>query len=307
MTIVNLYHQLMQNPNTIWVLCGSTLLGLSSGVLGSFAFLRKRGLMGDVLAHASLPGLCLVFMLTGLKNPIYLLFGAMITGILASLLIGWITKYSRIKEDTALGLVLTTFFGIGIVLLTKIQHSDYGNQSGLDKFLFGQSASMVTSDVQIMGATALILVFICFLLFKELKLLCFDESFGKSLGFPMKKLDFLFMLLFVVEVVIGLQAAGVVLMAALVVTPAAAARYWTEKLGRMVFIAGAIGALSGFLGTCISTIGYHMPTGPLIVVAVTFIFILSLILAPKRGIIAKWIRFIRTRHQLKKLKGGGIS
>lgn len=307
MDIKNLIHQIMHNPNTFWVVCGSTLLGLSSGVLGSFAFLRKRGLMGDVLAHASLPGLCLVFMFTGLKNPLFLLLGAMCTGILASFIIGWIIKYSRIKEDTALGLVLTTFFGIGIVLLTKIQHSDFGNQSGLDKFLFGQSASMVTLDVQMMGSAALAVLLICFLLFKEFKLLCFDEAFGKCLGFPMRKIDFLFMLLLVTEVVIGLQAAGVVLMAALVITPAAAARYWTERLGRMVFISGGIGALSGFLGTCISTAGYHLPTGPLIVVAVTVIFLFSLLFAPRRGLIAKWIHYSKTKHSLKNLDEEGIS
>src|SRR5690606_24912836 len=158
-------------PNALWVIIGTTLLGISSGVLGSFAFLRRRGLMGDVLAHAALPGICLAFMITGSKNPFTFMIGAMFTGILATVVIHWITQYSRIKEDTALGLVLSVFFGIGIVLLTKIQHSQNGNQSGLDQFLFGQSASLVERDLLIMGGSALILILISFLLFKEFKLL----------------------------------------------------------------------------------------------------------------------------------------
>lgn len=298
MAIFQLVQSFLQDPNALWVLSGTTLLGLCSGVLGSFAFLRKRGLMGDVLAHSTLPGICLAFMITGSKHPFFFLLGATLTGIVASLCIGWITRYSRIKEDTALGLVLSVFFGFGIVLLTQIQHSANGNQSGLDKFLFGQSASMVGSDVQVMGSVAIILLILCFLFFKELKLLCFDANFGRSLGFPMRGLDFMLMLFLVVAVVIGLQAAGVVLMAALLITPAAAARYWTEQLDHMVIISACMGAISGILGTLISSVAYHLSTGPIIVIAATSIFMLSMIFAPKRGLLAKWIRLMKTRKQV---------
>ncbi|MBA4493336.1 metal ABC transporter permease [Paenactinomyces guangxiensis] len=300
MDFLKLIQQFIQDPNAFWVLSGTTLLGLCSGVLGSFAFLRKRGLMGDVLAHAALPGICMAFMITGSKNPFLFLIGAMITGIFASLCIGWITRFSRIKEDTALGLVLSVFFGLGIVLLTQIQHSDNGNQSGLDKFLFGQSASMVGSDVQMMGTVAIILLILCSLFFKELKLLCFDASFGRSLGFPTGRLDFLLMLFLVVAVVIGLQAAGVVLMAALLITPAAAARYWTERLNRMIIISACMGSLSGMLGTFISSVGYNLSTGPVIVLAATVMFILSMVFAPRRGLLAKWLRLLKTRNQVAK-------
>lgn len=287
------------DSNTFWVLCGTTLLGLCSGVIGSFAFLRKRGLMGDVLAHAALPGICLAFLITGSKNPFLFLIGAAITGLLASLCISWITRYSRIKEDAALGLVLSVFFGIGIVLLTQIQHSENGNQSGLDQFLFGQAASMLGSDVQVMGFVAASLLILCFLFFKEFKLLCFDMNFGQSLGFGMRKIEFLLMLFLVMAVVIGLQVAGVVLMAALLITPAAAARYWTERLDYMIIIAAIMGASSGVIGTWISASGYHLSTGPLIVLVATSLFLFSMIFAPKRGMLAKWMRLWKTKKQIE--------
>ncbi|TCP65649.1 metal ABC transporter permease [Baia soyae] len=291
--------ELFRDANALWVLAGTTLLGISSGVLGSFAFLRKRGLMGDVLAHSALPGICLAFLFTGSKNPLWLLIGATLTGLLASLFLSWITRFSKIKEDTALGLVLSTFFGFGIVLLTQIQHSDFGNQAGLDKFLFGQSASLVGTDVVMMGSIAFILILLVSLFFKELKLLCFDANYGKSLGFPMVGLDFFLMLLLVVAVVIGLQAAGVVLMASLLITPAATARYWTERLDHMIIISACIGALSGLVGTILSSVATKLSTGPLIVLAVTILFFISMFCAPKRGLIAKWLRLIQTRQKVR--------
>lgn len=297
MELLHWIQQIIRDPNAFWVLSGTTLLGLSSGVIGSFAYLRKRGLIGDVLSHATLPGICLAFMLTGYKNPLLFLIGATLTGLLASLTISWITRYSRIKEDTSLGIVLSLFFAVGIVLLTQIQHGDYDNQSGLDTFLFGQSASMVKTDVWVMGSVAILLMGFSFLFFKELKLLCFDPHFGKSIGFSMGRIDFLLMLALVVAVVIGLQAAGVILMAALLITPAAAARYWTERLSSMVLISAGIGAVSGALGTCISATGLNLPTGPIIVLAGTTIFIFSMLFAPRRGLIAKWIQLYATRKE----------
>ncbi|PTX55323.1 manganese/zinc/iron transport system permease protein [Melghirimyces profundicolus] len=287
----------LSDPNTLWVLSGTVLLGLSSGVIGSFAFLRKRGLMGDVLAHAALPGICLAFMLTGSKNPFFFLIGATVTGILASMAINAITRFSRIKEDTALALVLSVFFGVGIVFLTQIQHTNYGNQSGLDKFLFGQSASLVGDDVWVMGGVAIALLLFSLLFFKEFKLLCFDPGFGRSLGFPVGMLDLVLMLMLVVAVVIGLQAAGVVLMAALIITPAAAARYWTERLDRMLVLSALLGGMSGALGTLFSATTANLPTGPLIVVAATVVFLISLIFSPRRGLLAKAVRLARMRKQ----------
>lgn len=298
MNIIESIQLFISNPNALWVLTGTVLLGLSSGVLGSFAFLRNRGLMGDVLAHSALPGICLAFLLTGSKSPFFFLIGATVTGVLASMAINGITRFSRIKEDTALGLTLSVFFGIGIVFLTQIQHSANGNQSGLDKFLFGQSASLVGEDVYVMGGAAILLLLLCLMFFKEFKLLCFDPNFGRSLGFPIAGLDFFLMLLLVIAVVIGLQAAGVVLVVALIVTPAAAARYWTERLDVMLVLSGILGAISGALGTVLSAQTSNLPTGPLIVLAATVVFLISMFFSPKRGLLSKWIRLATARRKV---------
>lgn len=290
---------LFMDPNVQWILLGCMLLGLSSGVVGSFAYLRKQSLMGDALSHAALPGVCIAFMLTGAKSMAFLLLGAAIAGIIATFGIGYMTRYTRIKQDGALAITLSVFFGIGIVLLTRIQHSGAGNQSGLDTFLFGQAAAMVLSDVIIMGVISVVLIGICTLLFKEFKLLSFDQGFARGLGYPTVFLEQLVMFLIVVAVVVGIQAVGVVLMAALLITPAVSARYWTEKLGVMVIIAALFGALSGVFGTLISASGNNLPTGPLIVLAATVIFIISVIAAPRRGAIYKlWVHRLARKENV---------
>lgn len=288
--------QLIQDPNTQWILAGTLLLGICSGVIGCFAYLRKQSLMGDALAHAALPGICVAFMLTGTKSIIGFLIGALVAGVVATFAIGYITRESRIKQDAALGIILSVFFGIGIVLLTKIQHSSYGNQSGLDKFLFGHAAAMVSDDVKIMAVICAFLIFITWLLFKEFKIVSFDPNFAKGLGFPIKLLDQLIMLLLVVAVVVGIQAVGVVLMAAMLITPAVSARYWTNKLHYMIILASAIGGISGIGGTLLSSLGNNLPTGPLIVLSATVIFVFSLLFAPNKGVIAK----MRVRYYMKK-------
>lgn len=292
--------RILLDPNVQWVLTGSVLLGLASGVLGAFALLRGRSLMGDVLAHAALPGVCLAFMLTGAKAIGPLMIGAAVSGLVATACIGGITRYTRVKEDTALGLVLTVFFGLGVLLLTRIAQSGAGSQSGLDQFLFGQAAALVGADSLVMGVVALVLCAVVAVLFKELKLLCFDPQFARGLGRPVGWIDNALMLMIVGAVVIGLQAVGVVLMAALLITPAAAARCWTERLGVMVWLAGLFGALSGAAGTLISTAGVKLPTGPLIVLAATGLFLISLLGAPRRGLLARLLRFARMRFRVNR-------
>ncbi|HWI65728.1 MAG TPA: metal ABC transporter permease [Symbiobacteriaceae bacterium] len=286
------------DANTRWVLMGASLLGLSSGLLGSFALLRRRSLVGDALAHAALPGVCIAYLLTGTKNLGFFLAGAAVAGLLATMAISAITRHTKIKEDSALGLVLTVFFGIGIMLLTVIQKLPGGNQSGLDKFLFGQAASLVGSDVRMMTAIAAGLCLAVFLLFKEFKLLSFDPGFGAGIGLPMGFLDLVLNLLILLAVVIGLQSVGVVLMAAMLITPAIAARYWTDRLGWMAALSGLFGAGSGALGTLISQLGPRMPTGPLIVLAATLLFCVSLFFAPRRGLLARLLRILRLKRQV---------
>ena len=286
------------DPNTRWVLAGTALLGVSSGVLGCFALLRRRSLLGDALAHASLPGVCVAFMLTQTRSLPPLLLGALVAGLLGAWCIQAITGWTRLKEDAALGIVLSVFFAVGILLLTIIQHSGAGNQAGLDKYVFGQAASLVGQDVRVMAVSAVVICVLAGLLFKEMKLLCFDSEFAAGVGFPPAVLDGALMALIVFAVVIGLQAVGVVLMAALLIVPAAAARLWTDRLGRMVVLAGAIGGASGVLGTLLSLQALRLPTGPLVVLSCTAIFVVSLFVSPKRGILPRALRFVALRRRV---------
>lgn len=295
---MNMLLALLGDANVQWVVGGTFFLGVSSGVLGSFAMLRRRSLMGDVLSHAALPGVCLAFMVTQTRSVGPLLIGAVVAGLLGTWCVDVIVRRSRIKEDTAQALVLAVFFGFGAVLLTHIARSGNAGQSGLDRFLFGQAASLVGSDVKIIGGAAVALTLLVWLLFKEFKLLCFDPSFAEGLGMPVRGLDRLLMLMMVASISIGLQAVGVVLMAALLITPAAAARYWTDRLEVMVLLSGAIGGLSGAAGTLLSLAGPKLSTGPLIVLAASALFLVSLTFGTRKGLVQKTVQQLRVRRRV---------
>lgn len=298
--------RLWTDPNLQWILLGSMLLGLSTGVIGTFTYLRKQSLIGDTLAHAALPGICIAFMLSGVKSIGLFLLGAAAAGLLATFGMGFITRHTRIKADAAMGIVLSGFFAVGIVLLTIIQHGSYGNQSGLDKFLFGQAASMTSTDVYAMAGVALLLAAACFALFKEFKLISFDPGYARGIGFSVSTLEQLLLCLVTVAVVVGIQAVGVVLVAALLITPAVSARYWTDRLGTMTVLAGLFGAVSGAAGTWVSAGTEQLPTGPLSVLAATFFFLLSVLLGPRRGVAAKlWLRRTAKKEWLSAQSGGG--
>ena len=272
------------------VLIGATLLGALGGMLGSFALLRRQSLLGDALAHAALPGVCLAFLLTGSKSPLPLFAGALAAGLLGALLILATVRWSRIKEDSAIGIVLSVFFGIGIVLLTHIQKLPAGNQSGLDKYLFGQAATLVEEDLKVMAILGSLVTVIVLAFYKELKLLSFDPGFGASLGLPMRRMELLLTLLLVVVVVVGLQTVGVVLIVATLITPAAAARQWTDRLGAMVLLSASIGALAGVAGSLASALVPRLPPGPVIVVVSSGVLIVSLLFAPQRGLLWALLR-----------------
>ncbi len=280
------------------VMLGCVLLGISSGVLGAFAFLRRQSLLGDAMAHAALPGVCVAFLLTGEKNTWFFLAGAMVSGLLGAQLITWITRYSRIKSDTAIGLVLSVFFGVGVLLLSIIQQSGAGNQSGLDTFLFGKAAFLLQRDIYTLAVLCGLLVLLVTLFFKEFKVLSFDPGFGASLGLPIRFLDQFLTSLIVVSVMIGLQVVGVILMAALLIIPAAAARQWTNRLGKMCWISAGVGAFSGMLGAFVSALLPKMPTGPVMVLAASFLFVLSLLFAPTRGLLPAWRKRVRGRRKI---------
>jgi manganese/zinc/iron transport system permease protein len=227
------------------VALGAALLGISSGVLGSFAVLRQQSLLGDTLSHAALPGVCLGFIVAGTRQLGSILLGALLTGALAALLMLLLTRRSRLKTDAGLGVTLSVFFAVGIVLLTYIQGTNNASQGGLDSFLFGQAAAILRSDLYVMGGITLFALALVATFWKEFKLVTFDPAFAGSLGLPVTVLEVLLTVMTALAVVIGLQMVGVVLMAAMIIAPAVAARQWSNRLEGMVILAAAIGAAGG--------------------------------------------------------------
>lgn len=277
---------------------GTAVLGAVCGMLGSFAVLRKQSLLGDAISHAALPGIAIAFIITGVKDPNLLLIGALVSGLIGTFWIKGIIKRTRLKNDTALGLVLSLFFGFGMLLLTFIQKMPNANQAGLDKYLFGQAATLVESDVWVMALVTGLSLLVLLLFWKELKLLLFDQDYTKTLGFNTRFLDILITIFIVLAIVLGLQTVGVVLMSAMLLAPAAAARQWTNNLSTMIIIASIFGAFSGVFGTAISASQDNLSTGPVIVlVAATFV-LFSFVFSPGRGILFRQIRFHRNRKEL---------
>lgn len=298
-TLTDILVDLVTDHTLRTVALGSAALGLVAGMLGAFAVLRRQSLLGDAVSHAALPGIVVAFLLTGSKAPLVLVLGAAVAGWVASLLVMLVVRTTRIKTDTALGLMLSVFFGGGMVLLSVAQRSAGAGQAGLESFLFGQAAAMMRADVVTMAVVGAVVLAVLALLWKEFKLLSFDPAFAGALGLPVRLLDVVLTTLLVVAIVIGLQTVGVVLMSAMIVAPAAAARQWTDRLGSLVLLAGLFGAASGLIGAVISSLVSRLPTGPTIILVVTTITVLSLLLAPRRGLLIAEARRWRQRRRLE--------
>ena len=311
MSITEYFNLLFTDYTLRTISLGTAVLGAICGMLGSFAVLRKQSLLGDAISHAALPGIAIAFLITGAKDTYILLLGryavtfnilllgALVSGLIGAFWIRGMISKTHLKSDTALGLVLSLFFGFGMLLLTYIQKQPNANQAGLDKYLFGQAATLVVSDVLLMvlvTATALVVVL---LFWKEFKLLLFDSDYANTLGFNTKFIDILITFFIVLAIVIGLQTVGVVLMSAMLLAPAAAARQWTSSLAVMVFLAALIGAFSGVFGTAISASQDNLSTGPVIVLVASFFVVVSFVFSPTRGLLFKQIRLIKNRRDLQ--------
>ncbi len=277
---------------------GTVLIGALSGVLGSFAILRRQSLLGDAISHAALPGIALIFLITGIKDSSLFLLGAAISGLIGAVWIMSIEKNTKIKTDTALGIILSVFFGFGIMLLTFIQKMPNANQAGLETYLFGQAATLLLKDVVVMSVTSVIIFILVILFWKELKIMTFDIQYTATQGLNTKVLDIGLTTLIVITIVLGLQAVGVVLMSALIISPAAGARQWTNKLETMVLISAIFGGVSGFLGTLISSLSNNIATGPVIVLISVTITLISFVFAPERGFLAKYMIRKKQKAQL---------
>ncbi|SMG19521.1 metal ABC transporter permease [Paenibacillus aquistagni] len=276
--------------NAQWVLLSTLILGMAAGIMGCFAYWKRQSLMSDALSHAALPGVVVGFALMGTKSLPVMIAGAAASALLGALLIQWIRSSSRVKEDAAMGIVLSVFFGLGIMLLTIVNRMPGGNQSGLDSFIFGQAASMVRKDVYIMAGVALLVLLISIIGFKEWKLFLFDPGFARGLGLSSRWMNSIYMAVLVLIIVIGIQAVGVILMSALLIIPAVSARYWTNSFLWMVVLSGLFGGGAGMVGTYISTLGKGWPTGPFIVLAASSLFLVSLAFGVRKGLLVVYLQ-----------------
>jgi ABC-type Mn2+/Zn2+ transport system permease subunit/Mn-dependent DtxR family transcriptional regulator len=277
-----------QDPNVRLTLVGSILLGICCGLLGSFIVVRKMALMGDALSHAVLPGVAIGFLWSMSKNPFAIFVGATIAGLLGTMTVGAIKQTTRLKEDTILGLVLAAFFAVGICLVTMIQRLPTGNKSGIDKFLFGQAAAIGERDVLLMAIVTAITIFLITILYKEFLVTSFDPGFARSIGWPVQILHYTLMLLLAFSVVIALQAVGVVLVSAMLITPAAAAYLLTDRMSRMLILAAVFGMAAGAGGSFFSFLRPSLPTGPFMVLGASSVFGLAFLFSPKHGVVIRW-------------------
>lgn len=288
------------DPSLLVSIAGCLLMGICLSLLGSFMVLRKMSLLGDTLGHAVLPGICIAFLITGTKSFLPTLLGAAVSGLSGVLLIGLIVRQSRIKTDAAMGMILSSFFGLGIVLLTIIQKSGSGNQSGLDKFLFGQAAALSGTDVWALFLITLFIGMVIFLFLKELTAVSFDENFSAAIGIPVGFVQMLLMVLTTVAVVASIQAVGVVLVSAMLIIPPATAYLLVKRVRELLLLGVLFGTASGFLGAFFSFLGPSLPTGPFMVVAAAIFFVLAFVFAPEHGWLIQTVHIGRRRRRTQR-------
>ena len=285
--------------NTAIVLVGTTLLGIASGVIGTFLLLKRRALAGDVIGHAALPGVMGAFLIysqmfpESLKSLPVILLGAYVTSGLGMISVLLLRQVSRLPDDAVLAIVLSVFFGFGVVLQSIASKSSSGSQAGLRDFIFGQAAATRMSDVVLLSGITLATIVISALLVKEWTLICFDEGLAGVLGYPVRVLDFLLMALAVAVCVVGMQTVGLLLMVALLIIPPTSARFWSDSIRPNLWISALIGALSASLGALASAIVPKLSTGAIIVVVSAVFLVLSLLFGRKHGLVFRTSRWAR--------------
>ncbi len=279
-----------RDPSLRLALAGSLLLGVSCGLLGAFLVVRRMALVGDTLSHAVLPGVALGFLWNMTKDPLAIFTGACVAGLLGTMVVGWITRTTKLKEDAALGLVLAVFFGAGLVLMGMIQRLPMASKSGLDKCLFGQAAALGGGDVKLMAVTTAATILLLSVFYKEFLVASFDVAFARTIGMPVRLLHGALMMLLAAAVVVALQAVGVMLVSAMLITPAATAYLLTDRMHRMLVLSALFGLCSGAMGAFFSFLGSNLPTGPCMVLAASALFAGAFLFAPRHGLVVRWWR-----------------
>lgn len=299
MDLFSVLSQLVSDYTLRNVALGALALGAVSGIVSVYAVLRRQSLMGDVMSHAALPGIVIAFLITGVRAPLPLFVGALTAGLVGLGLMHLITTRTRVKVDSAQGVVLATFFGFGLALLSWALRQNNAEHAGINHFLFGQAAATVEGDVLLVAGVGLVTLLVVLLFWKEFKIASFDPGYALTLGVRVGLMDALLTALLIIVVTVGLQTVGVVLMSAMVVAPGAAARQWTNRLGLMMVLSSAFGALAGLIGALVSSLTAGLPTGPVIVLAASIIVMVSLLAAPERGLVWGWLRRRRTDRRFR--------
>lgn len=290
---------LFQNYSFQIIALGAMLLGLMSGILGTLAVLNKQALIGDGISHSALPGLIMAFMITGTKHPLHMLSGALLSGLLSIWLVMLVVRFTKVNFDAALAIMLSVFFGLGMVLKTLLQKQSNARQAGLDSFLYGQASSLLRQDVEIMAVASLFALILVVVFWRQIKVSMFDREFALSIGIPTVFINALITLLIGIAIIIGIQSVGVVLMSAMLIAPAVAARQWTSRYWLMMLLSALFGLLAGFAGTLLSVLDTGLPTGASIVLIISMIALLSLLFAPERGIVYRSIRRSKAQKAIK--------
>jgi manganese/zinc/iron transport system permease protein len=294
--------------NAALVAVGATLLGIAAGATGTFVFLRKRALVSDAVAHATLPGVAIAFILMvalggdGRSLP-GLLAGSALSAGLGLLIVEWIARRTRLAEDAAIGAVLSVFFGIGIVLLTVIQAIPAGKRAGLESFLLGSTAGMLFNDAVVVALGGAVAVALVFALRRPMTLVAFDPGFAAASSVSVRRTDLTMMGLVMAVTVVGLKIVGLILIVAMLIIPPVAARFWTDRTDRVILYAALAGGVSGWIGAAISASAPNLPTGPIIVLVCFALFAVSLLLSPHRGVVAALLRRRRFRDRVHRRQG----
>lgn len=294
--------------NSTLVAIGATLLGISAGVTGTFLFLRKRALVSDAVSHATLPGVCLAFIVMAFfggdgRNLIGLLAGSALSAWAGLWCLNWLTQNTRLAEDAAIGAVLSVFFGFGVVLLTVIQTLGIGRQAGLESFLLGSTAGMLWADALVIGVGGMLALLLIILLRRPMTLVAFDPDFARANRANVSRIDMAIMGLVMAVTVIGLKIVGLILIVALLIIPPVTARFWSNRSDRVVLLSGFVGGLSAYVGAAVSAIAPNLPTGPIIVLTCFALFAVSLILAPGRGVLAAVLRQLSFQRRVHLRQG----
>lgn len=295
MNIVNMY---LNNYTLQIVTLGCIILGCISSIVGTFAMLKKESLLGDSISHASLSGICLAFIIFNKKEIYILLLGALIIGLVCIALIQVIQNYSKTKFDSLVALILSTFFGLGLIILSYIKKIPGSKKSGLSKFIFGQASTLILNDIYIILIVSLVVLFILVLFWKEIKISLFDKDYAKSIGINSNIFRFLISFMIVINVIIGIQIAGVILITAMMILPAISARQWSNKLIVVIFLSSLFGIISSFFGSYFSSLDTSLPTGPLIVMVLSFFVIISFLFSP-RGLLIKYYNIYKRNKEIK--------